>query len=101
MVSRWITANLRLTKRKQEYMALQNHWLDIELFVIDWNSLLVVTIATTLLVSSFIVYIVGNIQLFCIVIYRPPKSNANFISDFSELLSLIVPKYDNVDTWQH
>ena len=32
----------------------------------------------------------------CAVIYRPPKYNKNFISDFSEFLAEILPKYDRV-----
>lgn len=32
----------------------------------------------------------------CAVIYRPPKYNKHFISDFSDLLSGIMPKYDHV-----
>lgn len=32
----------------------------------------------------------------CAVIYRPPKYNKSFISDFSEFLAEILPKYDRV-----
>ncbi|CAJ1061240.1 RNA-directed DNA polymerase from mobile element jockey [Xyrichtys novacula] len=32
----------------------------------------------------------------CAVIYRPPKYNKDFISDFSEFLAEILPKYDRV-----
>lgn len=32
----------------------------------------------------------------CVLIYRPPKHNSGFIIEFSELLSLITQRYDNI-----
>ena len=34
--------------------------------------------------------------MLCILIYRPPKQPTNFISEFSELLTLTLPNYDRV-----
>lgn len=33
--------------------------------------------------------------IYCALIYRPPKYNKDFIADFSDVLSLIVPTTDN------
>lgn len=32
----------------------------------------------------------------CILIYRPPKSTTGFITEFSEFLSIAIPKFDNI-----
>ncbi len=33
-------------------------------------------------------------SVLCAVVYRPPKYNKDFISDFSDFLAGIMPKYD-------
>ena len=38
----------------------------------------------------------GNVPLLCVVIYRPPKGPPLFLDEFSELLSIITPKYDRI-----
>lgn len=32
----------------------------------------------------------------CVLVYRPPKYNADFIQEFSDFLSVIVTSFDNI-----
>ncbi|KAI2645342.1 hypothetical protein H4Q32_028855 [Labeo rohita] len=34
--------------------------------------------------------------ILCVIIYRPPKLNKDFLNDFSEFLSEFMPKFDNI-----
>lgn len=38
---------------------------------------------------------IGSLSVLFILMYRPPKSS-NFITEFSELLSIVIPKFDNI-----
>lgn len=40
-------------------------------------------------------FISGLAPLLCILVYRPPR-HSNFITEYSELLSIILSKYDRV-----
>uniref|UniRef100_A0A667WJC6 Reverse transcriptase domain-containing protein n=1 Tax=Myripristis murdjan TaxID=586833 RepID=A0A667WJC6_9TELE len=49
---------------------------------------------TSFEILSFIIR--NNLPFLCVLIYRPPKLISGFIQDFSELLSVIMLKYDRV-----
>ncbi len=38
----------------------------------------------------------GKLRILCVVVYRPPNQNKAFLSEFSELLSVVTSRYDKL-----
>ncbi len=38
----------------------------------------------------------GKLRILCVVVYRPPNQNKAFLSEFFELLSVVMSRYDRL-----